>query len=151
MPGFNKNIIDNVESAMTSRLEEHQTKRKLKGENNSTEVTKKKEQKNSNQKIITNSDNQKKKAKNDFSLGARVSRVERAYESGMIPTEHYRVYEGLKRALGEKTSGELILQRVLDDIGMFRSSVLRIIQFLVRYGYIEYESRTHHIFVRILK
>ena len=153
MPGFNKNIMDNVESAMTSRLEEHHNKHKRGREKESKEtiVIKEKEQRKSNKGIVTNNDEQKKKDNNYFPLGPRGSRTEKAYEDGMMPVEHQRLYNGFKKALEDATSGELILQRVLDDVGMFRASALRIVKFLVKYGYIEYEARNHHIFVRILK
>ena len=140
MPGFNKNMIDNLESAQAEHLEEHKKK-------------------DSNKKIVTSnkaSGRKRQKTKQEekkdyFPLGPRGSRTERAYESGLVPAEHQRVLNGFKAALGDATEGEVILQRVLDDIGMLRPSVLRIIKFLVRYGYIAYEPRNHHVYVAILK
>ena len=141
MPGFNKDIINNLESAQAEHLEEHK--------NND-----------SNKKIVTSNKAPRRKRqtkakqqekKDYFPLGPRGSRTERAYESGLVPAEHQRVLNGFKAALGDATEGEVILQRVLDDIGMLRPSVLRIIKYLVRYGYITYEPRNHHVYVTILK
>ena len=83
----------------------------------------------------------------------RGSRNEKIYQEGLIPAEHLKVYKGFKEALEAEGSGELILQRIVEKIGMSRTSILKIIPFLEKYGYIKYESRPreHRIFVEILK
>ena len=70
-----------------------------------------------------------------------------------MPAEHQKVLNGLKAALGEELEGDIILQRVLDSIGMNRSAVLRIIPYLEKYEYIRYVSKPkeHCVSVSILK
>lgn len=83
----------------------------------------------------------------------RGSRNDKAYKAGFVPAEHQRVYNGFRDALGDDRSGDLVLQRVLDEIGMSRTAVLRIIPYLEKYGYIRYEAkaRQHCVSVTILK
>ena len=70
---------------------------------------------------------------------------------GYMPPEHKRVYDGLKAALDGRTEGEIILQHVLNSIGMLRPSVLKIIRHLVHYGYLRYKPQKKKVFVSILK
>ena len=79
------------------------------------------------------------------------SRIERAYAEGYMPPEHKRVYDGIKAALNGASRGEIILQHVLNSIGMLRPSVLKIIRHLVHYGYLSYEPQKKKVFVSILK
>ena len=80
----------------------------------------------------------------------RGSRNEKIYESGLIPASHLKLLNGIKTALGEETRGEIIFQRVLDLVGMYRSSALNAIKYLEKYGYLKYEPRQHKVFVEIL-
>ena len=139
MPGFGKN---NAEALMERRLQEHR------------------DNKDTISKIVLNNDDAETGSQvsvSDFKpkpKGApRGSRNDRAYAEGIMPAEHQRVFNGLKVALGEESEGDIILQRVLDSIGMNRSAVLRIIPYLEKYGYIRYVSKPkeHCVSVSILK
>ena len=139
MPGFGKN---NAEALMERRLQEHR------------------DNKDTISKIVLNNDDAETGSQvsvSDFKpkpKGApRGSRNDRAYAEGIMPAEHRRVFNGLKVALGEESEGDIILQRVLDSIGMNRSAVLRIIPYLEKYGYIRYVSKPkeHCVSVSILK
>ena len=81
----------------------------------------------------------------------RGSRNEKIYESGLIPASHLNLLKGIKIALGEDTQGEIIFQRVLDLVKTYRSSALKAIKYLEKYGYLKYEPRQHKVFVEILK
>ena len=139
MPGFGKN---NAEALMERRLQEHR------------------DNKDTISKIVLNNDDAETGSQvsvSDFKpkpKGApRGSRSDRAYAEGIMPAEHRRVFNGLKVALGEESEGDIILQRVLDSIGMNRSAVLRIIPYLEKYGYIRYvpKPKEHCVSVNILK
>lgn len=139
MPGFGKN---NAEALMERRLQEHR------------------DNKDTISKIVLNNDDTETDSQisvSDFKpkpKGApRGSRNDRAYAEGIMPAEHRRVFNGLKVALGEESEGDIILQRVLDSIGMNRSAVLRIIPYLEKYGYIRYvpKPKEHCVSVSILK
>lgn len=139
MPGFGKN---NAEALMERRLQEHR------------------DNKDTISKIVLNNDDAETGSQvsvSDFKpkpKGApRGSRNDRAYAEGIMPAEHRRVFNGLKVALGEESEGDIILQRVLDSIGMNRSAVLRIIPYLEKYGYIRYvpKPKEHCVSVSILK
>lgn len=138
MPGFGKN---NAETLMERRLQEHR------------------DSKDTISKIVLNNDVEtgSQVSVSDFKpkpKGApRGSRNDRAYAEGIMPAEHRRVFNGLKVALGEESEGDIILQRVLDSIGMNRSAVLRIIPYLEKYGYIRYvpKPKEHCVSVSILK
>lgn len=139
MPGFGKN---NAEALMERRLQEHR------------------DNKDTISKIVLNNDDTETGSQvsvSDFKpkpKGApRGSRNDRAYAGGIMPAEHQKVLNGLKAALGEELEGDIILQRVLDSIGMNRSAVLRIIPYLEKYGYIRYVSKPkeHCVSVSILK
>lgn len=139
MPGFGKN---NAEALMERRLQEHR------------------DNKDTISKIVLNNDDAETGSQvsvSDFKpkpKGApRGSRNDRAYAEGIMPAEHQRVFNGLKVALGEESEGDIILQRVLDSIGMNRSAVLRIIPYLEKYGYIRYvpKPKEHCVSVSILK
>ena len=139
MPGFGKN---NAEALMERRLQEHR------------------DNKDTISKIVLNNDDTETGSQasvSDFKpkpKGApRGSRNDRAYAEGIMPAEHRRVFNGLKVALGEESEGDIILQRVLDSIGMNRSAVLRIIPYLEKYGYIRYvpKPKEHCVSVSILK
>lgn len=139
MPGFGKN---NAEALMERRLQEHR------------------DSKDTISKIVLNNDDTETDSQvsvSDFKpkpKGApRGSRNDRAYAEGIMPAEHRRVFNGLKVALGEESEGDIILQRVLDSIGMNRSAVLRIIPYLEKYGYIRYvpKPKEHCVSVSILK
>ena len=80
----------------------------------------------------------------------RGSRNEKIYESGLIPASHLKLLNGIKTALAEETKGELIFQRVLELVQMYRSSALKAIKYLEKYGYLKYEPRQHKVFVEIL-
>ena len=83
----------------------------------------------------------------------RGSRNERIYSSGLIPAEHLKLLNGLKTALGSELQGELIFQRVLELVGISRTSALKMIKYLEKYGYLKYEAnaKEHRIYVEILK
>lgn len=141
MPGFGKN---NAEALMERRLQDHR------------------ESKDTVFKTVSNNHDSKTRADSQVSVsdfkpkpkGApRGSRNDRAYAEGIMPAEHRRVFNGLKVALGEESEGDIILQRVLDSIGMNRSAVLRIIPYLEKYGYIRYvpKPKEHCVSVSILK
>lgn len=139
MPGFGKN---NAEALMERRLQEHR------------------DSQDTISKIVLNNDDTETGSQasvSDFKpkpKGApRGSRNDRAYAEGIMPAEHRRVFNGLKVALGEESEGDIILQRVLDSIGMNRSAVLRIIPYLEKYGYIRYvpKPKEHCVSVSILK
>ena len=89
-------------------------------------------------------------------IGARtrVPHLVRAYEEGMMPPAHQRVYNGLRDAVGGVgKSGTIILQRVCEDTGTSRTNVLRIVKYLERYGFVRYEARPkqHCSFVEVLR
>ena len=129
MPNFGRK---NAEELMERRLQEHNSKESI-----SKNV--------SYNKVI----NSKPKPAGT----PRGSRNDKAYQSGLVPAEHQKVYNGFKEALGDEICGDLVLQRVLDNIGMCRAAVLRIIPYLEKYGYIKYEAkpRQHCVSVTILK
>mgnify|MGYP007069927741 CR=1 FL=1 len=83
----------------------------------------------------------------------RGSRNEKIYESGLMPAEHQKLLKGFIMALSGETTGELIFQRVLEEVGISRPSALKMISYLERYGYMKYEAkpREHQIYVEILK
>ena len=83
----------------------------------------------------------------------RGSRNEKIYEEGLMPATHQKLLNGFLTALKGETKGELILQRVLEVVGMSRSSALKVIQYLEKYGYVIYEAKPkeHRIYVEILK
>ena len=104
MPGFGKN---NAEALMERRLQEHR------------------DNKDTISKIVLNNDDAETGSQvsvSDFKpkpKGApRGSRNNRAYARGIMPAEHQKVLNGLKAALGEELEGDIILQRVLDSIGL---------------------------------
>ena len=150
MPGFGKN---NAEALMERRLQEHRD-----SENTISEIVSNDD---SNREITTPDSvvisQAMQKPASDFKPKPkgtpRGSRNDRAYSEGIMPAEHQKVYNGFKFALGEETEGEIVLQRVLDNIGMSRAAVLRIIPYLEKYEYIRYESRPkkHCVLVSILK
>lgn len=81
----------------------------------------------------------------------RGSRNDRIYSSNLVPAEHLKLLNGIKTALAGENSGEIIFQRVLDIVNMSRSSALKIIRYLEKYGYLKYEPkpRQHRVFVKI--
>lgn len=83
----------------------------------------------------------------------RGSRNEKLYEAGIMPGEHKRLLKGFETALSGKKEGELIFQRVLELVGISRSSALRMIKSLEKHGYLKYEAKTreHKVYVEILK
>lgn len=83
----------------------------------------------------------------------RGSRNEKIYEEGLMPATHQKLLNGFLTALKGETKGELILQRVLEVVGMSRSSALKIIEYLEKYGYVRYEAKPkeHRIYIEILK
>ena len=129
MPNFGQK---NAEELMERRLQEHNNKESISQKVSYNKVT-----------------NSKPKPAGT----PRGSRSDKAYQAGLIPAEHQKVYNGFKEALGDDLSGDLVLQRILDDIGMCRTAVLRIIPYLEKYGYIKYEAkpRQHCVYVTILK
>lgn len=80
----------------------------------------------------------------------RGSRNEKIYEANLVPASHLKLLNGIKTALGEEIRGEIIFQRVLDLVKMHRSSALKAIKYLEKYGYLKYEPRQHKVFVEIL-
>ena len=81
----------------------------------------------------------------------RGSRNKKIYESGLIPTEHLKLLNGIKLALAGEDKAEIVFQRVLDEVKMYRSSALKMINSLEKYGYLKYEPRQHKVFVEILR
>ena len=124
-----RNMAEKINKNMTERKEQHKKEtpksRVQKGESNKEAVT------------------------------SVSSRIDRDYQAGFIPSAHQKVLVGFIGAVGGVgKSGEINLQRqVLDVVGMSRSSVLRVIPFLVKYGYIHYEARPlrHCSYVSIIK
>ena len=98
---------------------------------------------------------QKTESNNKTTASAADSRIDRDYQAGFMPSAHQKVLAGFVQAVGGVgKEGEINLQRqVLDQINMSRSSVLRVIPFLVKYGYIRYEARPlrHCSYVSIIK
>ena len=94
---------------------------------------------------------------NDFKPKAkgspRGSRNEKIYESGLIPAEHLKLLNGIKKALADESKGEIIFQRVLDEVKSSRSSALKMVKYLEKYGYLKYEPKPkeHRVFVEILE
>lgn len=121
-----RNIAALVAETMSQRLQEHRD---------------------SNNKLVIDN----KEQGDTLNDGYKHSRIERAYADGYMPPEHKRVYDGLKAALDGRTEGEIILQHVLNSIGMLRPSVLKIIRHLVHYGYLRYKPQKKKVFVSILK
>ena len=84
----------------------------------------------------------------------RGSYIERAYDEGMVPPAHQRVYNGLCNAVGGVgKSGIVIMQRICENTKTSRTNVLRVIKYLERYGFLKYEARPkeHCSFVEILR
>ncbi len=83
----------------------------------------------------------------------RGSRNEKIYTSGLMPAEHQKLLKGFRTALDGETKGELIFQKVLDLVGISRTSALKMIPYLEKYGYLKYEAkpREHKVYVEILK
>ena len=83
------------------------------------------------------------------------TRIDKDYQEGYMPSAHQKVLKGFIQAVGGVgQEGEINLQRqVLDVMKLSRSSVLRVIPYLVKYGYIHYEARPlkHCSFVKIIK
>ena len=80
------------------------------------------------------------------------SRNKKIYESGLIPAEHLKLLNGFKTALAGENKGEIVFQRVLDEVKMFRTAALKIVKYLEKYGYLKYEPKPkeHRVFVEIL-
>ena len=109
---------------------------------------------NSSKKEVLNKDCKLNSAENRETRGRRRSYVIRAYDEGMVPPAHQRVYNGLRDAVGGVgKSGIVILQRVCENTGTSRTNVLRVIKYLEQYGFLKYEARPkeHCSFVSILK
>ena len=83
----------------------------------------------------------------------RGSRNEKIYESGLVPAPHQKLLNGMMIALSSDTKGELIFQRVLELVGISRTSALKMISYLEKYGYVRYEAnpKEHKINIEILK
>ena len=83
------------------------------------------------------------------------TRIDKDYQEGFMPSAHQKVLAGFIKAVGGVgQEGEINLQRqVLDVMKLSRSSVLRVIPYLVKYGYIRYEARPlkHCSYVKIIK
>lgn len=81
----------------------------------------------------------------------RGSRNKEMYENNLIPFSHLKLLNGIKTALGGEGEGELVFQRVLDLVKMYRSSALKAIKYLEKYGYLKYEAKQHKVFIKILE
>ena len=78
------------------------------------------------------------------------SSVARAYRAGEIPFDHARLLKGIKKALGGLEEGEIILQTVLDSLGMTRKSALNMFGHMQAFGVLKhYEPRHHCVFISI--
>lgn len=133
MPGRRPNIADIMKNSIERNDEEYV---------------------NSSKKEVLNKDYKLNSAKNGETRGRRGSYVIRAYDEGMVPPAHQRVYNGLRDAVGGVgKSGIVILQRVCENTGTSRTNVLRVIKYLEQYGFLKYEARPkeHCSFVSILK
>ena len=80
----------------------------------------------------------------------RGSRNEKIYESGLVPAPHQKLLNGMKIALSGDTKGELIFQRVLELVGISRTSALKMISYLEKYGYVRYEAKPKEHKINIL-
>lgn len=133
MPGRRPNIADIMKNSIERNDEEYV---------------------NSSKKEVLNKDCKLNSAENRKTRGRRGSYVIRAYDEGMVPPAHQRVYNGLRDAVGGVgKSGIVILQRVCENAGTSRTNVLRVIKYLEQYGFLKYEARPkeHCSFVSILK
>jgi len=133
MPGRRPNIADIMKNSIERNDEEYV---------------------NSSKKEVLNKDCKLNSAENRETRGRRGSYVIRAYDEGMVPPAHQRVYNGLRDAVGGVgKSGIVILQRVCENTGTSRTNVLRVIKYLEQYGFLKYEARPkeHCSFVSILK
>lgn len=133
MPGRRPNIADIMKNSIERNDEEYV---------------------NSSKKEVLNKDCKLNSAENRKTRGRRGSYVIRAYDEGMVPPAHQRVYNGLRDAVGGVgKSGIVILQRVCENTGTSRTNVLRVIKYLEQYGFLKYEARPkeHCSFVSILK
>ncbi len=133
MPGRRPNIADIMKNSIERNDEEYV---------------------NSSKKEVLNKDCKLNSAENRETRGRRRSYVIRAYDEGMVPPAHQRVYNGLRDAVGGVgKSGIVILQRVCENTGTSRTNVLRVIKYLEQYGFLKYEARPkeHCSFVSILK
>ena len=78
------------------------------------------------------------------------SSVLKAYEAGEMPVDHRKLLNGIKRALGNKQEGEINLGKVLEEVGFFRASALKMLKHMQNFGVLETESRYQATWVKIL-
>lgn len=78
------------------------------------------------------------------------SSVARAYRAGEMPFDHARLLKGIKKALNGLEEGEIILQTVLDSVGMTRKSALNMFAHMQAFGVLKHYERRHHcVFISI--
>lgn len=79
------------------------------------------------------------------------SPIRKAYEAGVMPVDHKRLYEAIKHELGELKEGEIQLEKVLQSTGYLRASALKMLKHMQNFGVLETKPRYRATWVKILK
>ena len=127
MPGLHDRISNNMTKTINENLEEHKAP--------------------SSKARASSTSDMPQRSASDYSSRSSVAR---AYRAGEIPFDHARLLKGLKKALGDQEEGEIILQTVLDSLGMTRKSALNMFGHMQAFGVLNhYEPRHHCVFISI--
>lgn len=79
------------------------------------------------------------------------SPIRKAYEAGVMPVDHKRLYEAIKHELGELKEGKIQLEKVLQSTGYLRASALKMLKHMQNFGVLETKPRYRATWVKILK
>ena len=79
------------------------------------------------------------------------SPIRKAYEAGVMPVDHQRLFEAIKNELGGAREGDIQLEKVLQATGYLRASALKMLKHMQNFGVLETKPKYRATWVKILR